>query len=57
MKYTMIPIRFFLFTPFLNPNAGFDSKNFRESFSKKEINANICFNKRNGNTDRDEYFD
>lgn len=23
---------------------------------KKEINANVCFNKRNGNTDRDEYF-
>ena len=23
----------------------------------KKINANICFNKRNGNTDRDEYFD
>ena len=24
---------------------------------KKEINANVCFNKRNGDTDRDEYFD
>jgi len=24
---------------------------------KKEINANICFNKRNGDTDREEYFD
>ena len=24
---------------------------------KKEINANVCFNKRNGNTDREEYFD
>ena len=23
---------------------------------KKEINANVCFNKRNGNTDREEYF-
>jgi len=23
---------------------------------KKEINANICFNKRNGDTDRDEHF-
>lgn len=23
----------------------------------KEINANICFNKRNGDTDRDEYFE
>lgn len=42
---------------FLNADAGFDSKNFRESCSKKEINANVCFNKRNGNSDRDEYFD
>jgi len=42
---------------FLNADAGFDSKNFRESCNKKEINANICFNKRNGSSDRDEYFD
>ena len=42
---------------FLNADAGFDAKNFRESCSKKEINANICFNKRNGNVDRNEYFD
>ena len=43
---------------FLNADAGFDSKNFRESCDKKEINANVCFNKRNGNTeDRDHYFD
>lgn len=43
---------------FLNADAGFDSKNFRESCNKKEINANVCFNKRNGNTqDREEYFD
>ena len=42
---------------FLNADAGFDSENFRESCNKKEINANICFNKRNGNLDRDEYFD
>lgn len=43
---------------FLNADAGFDSKNFRETCDKKEINANVCFNKRNGNTqDRDEYFD
>ncbi len=41
---------------FLNANAGFGSKNFRELCSKKEINANICFNKRNGKLDRDEYF-
>ena len=43
---------------FLNADAGFDSKSFRESCDKKEINANVCFNKRNGNTeDREEYFD
>lgn len=42
---------------FLNADAGFDSKDFRDSCSAKEINANICFNKRNGNADRDEYFD
>jgi transposase len=42
---------------FLNADAGFDSKDFRKSCEKKEINANICFNKRNGNVDRDEYFD
>lgn len=42
---------------FLNADAGFDSKNFRESCNKKDIHANVCFNKRNGNTDRNEYFD
>lgn len=42
---------------FLNADAGFDSKDFRGSCNEKEINANVCFNKRNGNTDRDEYFD
>lgn len=42
---------------FLNADAGFDSKKFRLSCEKKEINANICFNKRNGNVDREEYFD
>lgn len=42
---------------FLNADAGFDSKDFRNSLDKKEINANICFNQRNGNADRDEYFD
>ncbi len=42
---------------FLNADAGFDGKDFRKSCSNKDINANICFNKRNGNTDRDEYFD
>ena len=43
---------------FLNADAGFDSKSFRESCDKKQINANVCFNKRNGNSqDREEYFD
>ena len=42
---------------FLNADAGFDSKDFRKSCNSKDINANICFNKRNGNKDRDEYFD
>ena len=41
----------------VNADAGFDSKEFRLCCEKKEINANVCFNKRNGNTDRDEYFD
>lgn len=42
---------------FLNADAGFDSKDFRKSCDKKEIHANVCFNKRNGSADRDEYFD
>lgn len=42
---------------FLNADAGFDSKTFRGSCTKKQINANVCFNKRNGNTQREEYFD
>jgi IS30 family transposase len=42
---------------FLNADAGFDSKDFRKSCGKKDINANVCFNKRNGNSHRDEYFD
>ncbi len=42
---------------FMNADAGFDSKDFRARCIEKEINANICFNKRKGNTDRDEYFD
>lgn len=43
---------------FLNADAGFDSKDFRKACSAKEINANICFNKRNGTSqNRDEYFD
>lgn len=42
---------------FLNADAGFDSKDFRAACASREINANICFNKRNGNTERNEYFD
>lgn len=42
---------------FLNADAGFDSKDFREACAKKDINANICQNKRNGDKDRDDYFD
>lgn len=42
---------------FLNADAGFDSKDFRNFCGKKEIHANVCFNKRNGSADRDEYFD
>ncbi|WP_373519629.1 transposase, partial [Pricia sp.] len=42
---------------FMNADAGFDSMDFRNSCYKNDINANICFNKRNGDNDRDEYFD
>lgn len=43
---------------FMNADAGFDSKEFRDCCEKKEINANIYFNRRNGeSSDRDEYFD
>jgi len=42
---------------FMNADAGFDSADLRKCCESKEINANICFNKRNGNNDRDEYFD
>ncbi len=42
---------------FLNADAGFDSKEFRGYCNEKQINANICYNKRNGDIDREEYFD
>jgi transposase len=43
---------------FLNADAGFDSKDFRRACDTKAINANVCFNKRNGRAEeRDEYFD
>ena len=42
---------------FLNTDTGFDAKDFRKSCDSKDINVNIFFNKRNGNTDRYQYFD
>lgn len=42
---------------FLNADAGFDSAEFRRICESKDINANICFNKRSGDLDRYEYFD
>ena len=42
---------------FLNADAGFDAEDLRNICGLKGINANICFNRRNGNGDRDEYFD
>ena len=43
---------------FLNADAGFDGKAFREVCHSKGIVPNVCLNKRNGKSqDRDEYFD
>lgn len=42
---------------FMNADAGFDSQELRKCCESKEIMANICFNKRNGDHERDEYFD
>ena len=39
---------------FINADAGFDSENFRRSCGERGINANVCFNKRNGAGERDE---
>jgi len=33
---------------FLNADAGFDSRDFRRACARRDVNANICFNKRNG---------
>ena len=41
---------------FLNADTGFDPKDFRKSCDSKDINLKIFFNKRNGNTNRDQYF-
>ncbi|WP_373275027.1 transposase [Parapedobacter tibetensis] len=37
---------------FLNADAGFDSKDFRQAGAQKEINAKICFNRCNGDKGR-----
>lgn len=43
---------------FLNADAGFDSKKFRDICHSYQIQANIAFNTRNMiNADRFEYFD
>ncbi|RMF99856.1 MAG: IS5 family transposase [Acidobacteria bacterium] len=42
---------------FLNADAGFDTEECRKVFEKKEIEANIPFNERNGEKDRCELFD
>ena len=43
---------------FLNADAGFDDKKFRQYLESTLIEANIDFNKRNGSiSDREEYFD
>ncbi len=42
---------------FINADAGFDSQKLRNKCEAKGIIANICPNKRNGNTDTDHYFD
>ncbi len=43
---------------FMDTDAGFDSKDFRGTCVAREVNANVCLNKRNGSKqDRDEYFD
>lgn len=42
---------------FINADAGFDSQKLRDKCEAKGIIANICPNKRNGNSDTDYYFD
>lgn len=41
----------------LNTDAGFDYKDFRNWYSKKDIDTKVCSNKPNGEVDWDEYFD
>lgn len=42
---------------FINADAGFDSQKLRDKCEAKGIIANICPNKRNGNNDKNYYFD
>lgn len=42
---------------FLNADAGFDTQDFGRARDKREINANVCHNKRSEDVDRDDYFD
>ena len=42
---------------FLNADAGFDSQGFRVECDKKEMIANVDFNKRRGNKDHDLLLD
>lgn len=42
---------------FINADAGFDSKNLRDTCEAKGIIANICHNKRNSSMENDNYFD
>ena len=42
---------------FINADAGFASQKFRKILIDKEIIANICPNKRNGQDNEDDYFD
>ena len=42
---------------FINADAGFDSQKLRKILIDKEIIANICPNKRNGQDNEDDYFD
>ncbi len=42
---------------FINADAGFDSPKLRKILSDKEIIANICPNKRNGQNNEDDYVD
>ena len=41
---------------FINADMGFDSKELWEKYKAKGIMASIAFNKRNGHSDSDYYF-